>query len=681
MARISLQEQYDNKDVIHQIYGLKETVADAMGKIDTAVTTANEASATATSMGGRLTAVEESQATASAKADAAVKAEVKGVTVDAEGTDGFSVTLSKAEGSFNSGKFNLGKVKNASIHKGTAPNSIYFQLELTDGTTVRSADAVIDISGVETDIHVTGLTLYEEPDSHGIYAVFAMNDGSTVRSNTITYDYPSTATSNATGLVKGSTADGGVAVGSDGTMSVNGYADLKVRVSGTESRVSRVEDRTNGTESAIETINGTTIPGLRSEMTTADTSLRQSIQANTDAIASHATTLDGLNSRASALEDGVNTINGTIGTEEIPPGTIKFNINSIWENVQANASNISSLKDRMGVVEPKVTANTNKLANMETTISGKASDFYISGNDTDGYQYRFNGWPYEYVDGARFYLEIDDKYLGEIKEVSRTSGSGVMNIYLTSKVTSTVKMALHISSAYPDEGRIVWTDTAFKSFAGSTNAGLEPRVTTLEGDVATIKETQSGHETRIHANETSISALTTSVNANTTSVGSLSDGFATLSNSVAALSTSVQGKQDVLTAGKGITISENTISVAQTGTDALNVRITPTTATTGPISEIEANGNITSRYGYYIKFKFAKGTLRRDDLVKANNSVVDIIGNYTVDVQKVAPFCAINFTNPADYDEVDLYMQNAWPTNSPAANDLIDPFTFIRVVY
>lgn len=366
MARISLQEQYDNKDVIHQIYGLKETVADAMGQIETAVTTANEASATATSMGTRLTAVEEGQATVSAKADAAVKAEVKGVTVDAEGTDGFSVTLNKAEGSFNSGKFNLGKVKRASIHKGTALNSIYFQLELTDGTTVRSADAVIAISGVETDIHVTGLTLYEEPDSHGIYAVFAMNDGSTVRSNTITYDYPNTATANAKGLVKGSTADGGVAVDSEGVMSVNGYADLKVRVSGTESRVSRVEDRTNGTERDIETINGTTIPELRQE-----------IQTNTDAIASHATALDGLNSRASVLEDGVNTINGTIGTEEIPPGTLKFNINSIWQNVQANASNISSLKDRMGVVEPKVETNTttnntqqSQITQLETDVSG-----------------------------------------------------------------------------------------------------------------------------------------------------------------------------------------------------------------------------------------------------------------------------------------------------------------------
>ena len=65
----------------------------------------------------------------------------------------------------------------------------------------------------------------------------------------------------------------------------------------------------------------------------------------------------------------------------------------------------------------------------------------------------------------------------------------------------------------------------------------------------------------------------------------------------------------------------------------------------------------------------------------ANNSVVDVIGDYTVDVQKVAPYCVINFTNPAEYDEVDVFMQNAWPVNSPAVNDLIAPFTFIRVVY
>lgn len=376
MARISLQEQYDNKDVIHQIYGLKEAVSDATEKIDSAVTTANEASATATSMGGRLTAVEEGQATVSAKADAAVKAEVKGVTVDAEGTDGFSVTLSKAEGSFNSGKFNLGKVKRASIHKGAALNSIYFQLELTDGTVVRSADAVIDISGVETDIHVTGLTLYEEPDSHGIYAVFAMNDGSTVRSNTITYDYPSTATANAKGLVKGSTADGGVAVDSEGVMSVNGYADLKTRVSGTESRVSRVEDRTNGTESAIETINGTTIPGLRSEMTTADTALRQSIQTNADAIAGHATTLDDLNNRTGVLEEGVTAINTTIGTEPMQ-NSIKSNIQYLRTAVKVNAQVLSEHGDRLDTVESKVEANTttnntqqSHITQLETDVEG-----------------------------------------------------------------------------------------------------------------------------------------------------------------------------------------------------------------------------------------------------------------------------------------------------------------------
>lgn len=675
MARISLQEQYDNKDVIHQIYGLKETVSDAIVRIDTAVTTANEASATATSMGTRLTAVEESQATASAKADAAVKAEVKGVALNPEGTDGFSVTLNKAEGSLNSGKFNLGKVKRASIHKGTALNSIYFQLELTDGTTVRSADAVIDISGVETDIHVTGLTLYEEPESHGIYAVFAMNDGSTVRSNTIAYDYPDTATANAKGLVKGSTADGGVAVNSDGTMTVNGYTDLKTRVSDTESKA-------NTNQSAIGVINETTIPGLRSEMTTADTSLRQGIQANTDAIASHATVLDDLNTRTGTLEGDVGRINTTIGSESLE-GSIKSNINTLWSNVRAHGTTITEHGERLNTVEPKVTANTNKLENMVTTISGVASDFYVSGSDEDGYLYRFNGWPYEYVDGARFYLEIDERRDCEIRNIHRLSGSRVMDITLSQKVTPHYKMALHISSAYPDEGHIIWSDRAFREFVRLTNVALDPRVTALEGNVATIEQTQSNHETRIHANETSISTLNTSVNANTTSVTGLTESVNTLNNSVNALSASVPGKQDKLTAGTGITISEeNVISLSQTGADSLNIRITPTTATTGPISEIEANGNITTRYGYYIKFKFAKGTLRRDTVVPANNSVVDVIGDYTVDMQKIAPYCAINFTNPAEYDEVDVFMEKAWLQDShPTANDLIKHFTFIRVVY
>ena len=144
----------------------------------------------------------------------------------------------------------------------------------------------------------------------------------------------------------------------------------------------------------------------------------------------------------------------------------------------------------------------------------------------------------------------------------------------------------------------------------------------------------------------------------------------------------MDGKQDRLTAGDGIQISsDNTVSLTKTGAGSLNVRITPFAAVKGVIGEIDTEPYISGNYGYYMKFKFAKGTLRRDDSVKENNSVVDVIGDYYVDAMGIAPYCGINSSGSSEFDEIDLYMEKEWPVSSDADNALIVHFTFIRVVY
>ena len=422
MARISLQEQYDNKDVIHQIYGLKETVADAMGQIETAVTTANEASTTALSMGGRLTTVEgsingintkadnavtvaneatttvenmearllvvERSASESAeKADVADKSVPRGVTVMKEGTDGFSITLSKLNGELNSNIFNLGKVRSAAIKDGTALNSIYLELTLTDGTVVRSPDAVISISGVEADIHVTGLTLHETPDSHGIYGVFTLNDGSTVTSNTVTYDSPDIATGNTPGLVKSGSADGSVSVASDGVMTVLGFDSLKNRISAVESKASQ-------NDANITVITGTTIPAIQNNVSSLTTRMTDVEEVNTnqnerlatiesDITTKYSTLENAISSEASARETKDNQIMTELGSESIT-GSVKSNIVTLLSDVNSlkeTAGTVSGISTRMDTAEANISANTTAIERNNQAILNNTNN--ITQNTTD----------------------------------------------------------------------------------------------------------------------------------------------------------------------------------------------------------------------------------------------------------------------------------------------------------
>ena len=422
MARISLQEQYDNKDVIHQIYGLKETVSDAIVRIDTAVTTANEASATATSMGGRLTTVEgtingintkadnavtvaneatttvenmearlltvERSASESAeKADLADKSVPRAVTVMKEGTDGFSISLSKLNGELNSNIFNLGKVRSVAIKDGTALNSIYLELTLTDGTMVRSPDAVISISGVEADIHVTGLTLHEDPESHGIYGVFTLNDGSTVTSNTVTYDYPDIATGNTPGLVKSGSADGSVSVASDGVMTVLGFDSLK-------SRISSVESKASQNDANITVITGTTIPAIQNNVSSLTTKMTDVEEVNTtqnermatiesDITTKYATLENAISTEASARETKDNQIMTEIGSEPIT-GSVKSNIVTLLSDVNSlkeTAATVSGIPARMDTAEANISANTTAIERNNQAILNNTNN--ITQNTTD----------------------------------------------------------------------------------------------------------------------------------------------------------------------------------------------------------------------------------------------------------------------------------------------------------
>lgn len=252
MARISLVEQYDNKDVIQQIYMLKTATDGWEERISASEQTANNALTTAEGFDARIDAVEDSNielntkvdgfdtriATAQTTADTAIgnvdnldrqvtsriaDQEVTSLDVASAGTGAYAVTAHKQNGNVTSNSFNVSKVTSATIGEGEAQNSIYLQLNLSDGTTVRTNDTVISITGVEEDIHVTSIVLEDAPDAHTIKAIFTYNNGQSISSNTLTYDYPDIASSSSPGLVMGNDATGGVQVDGQGRMTVVGW--------------------------------------------------------------------------------------------------------------------------------------------------------------------------------------------------------------------------------------------------------------------------------------------------------------------------------------------------------------------------------------------------------------------------------------------------------------------------
>lgn len=330
MTRISLQEQYDNKDVIQQIYNLKKKQDDMADDVGTAVQKADQALTTASSFQSAIQAVEteqdrltqeigaqtqqiqdiqsmtttavnsirnETQASLSTMENTISAQDLTGMVVGIAGTGKFNVTAQRAKGNVVSNTYDTCKVTKATLGKGALNNSVYVELTLSDGSVVRSGDAVIDISGVEADVHVTGCTLHEGENDHSLYLEFTLNDGSSFRSNTISYDYPGIASSTVPGLVKSGANEGEVQVTSDGIPSVIGYSTLKAAVEKNASDIATNATNIQANDDAITAIEGQigsdeaqgTIRGEIASLKAADTAMDGRITTNTQDI----TTLEG----------------------------------------------------------------------------------------------------------------------------------------------------------------------------------------------------------------------------------------------------------------------------------------------------------------------------------------------------------------------------------------------------
>ncbi len=322
MARISLVEQYNNKDVISQIYDLKDTVgtfdgdiAEASAKADTAYSMASSVTSVAENALTTAQGAEEKADTASASATQAI-ADAKTAKATAD------VSLNDAQINVTATTGTLAMAQNDGGQKSTAvPIANENQAGLMNAQTYNSVtDLQNRVAALENKQAIVYVTLPStSPTQAQITASFTTAAGrAPVKGDicmdiakAISYQFDGTTWiltqqvaapwSNTTaGLVKGSASGAGtIFAESDGTGSVNGWDDLNTAIANNTSAI-------NVNKASIETVDG--------RVDTANT-----------AISKNASDITAMGTRVTALETTVKTI------PKIQQATVVLNASS-WSS-------------------------------------------------------------------------------------------------------------------------------------------------------------------------------------------------------------------------------------------------------------------------------------------------------------------------------------------------------------
>ena len=235
MTRISLQEQYENKDVIQQIYILKDEVDGVSG-------TAEDAKAVADDALSKVGATEALAQQASDKADSAVASTQGSVASGSVVVDAVSA------------KLRLVKVSGESVDS-AIPIASASQTGMMNSQTyagITNLDARVSaLEGKNTTVYVTFPN--NNPDQATITSVFTTKAGrppvagdyAVDIAKNLTYGYDGTTWTKVgsdvtvpqfalgtPGLITGSDEDGTVFAEADGTGSVKGWDELKLSVEG-----------------------------------------------------------------------------------------------------------------------------------------------------------------------------------------------------------------------------------------------------------------------------------------------------------------------------------------------------------------------------------------------------------------------------------------------------------------
>ena len=301
----------------------------------------------------------------------------KSLVSDVMMTDGTTagsvqVSIEREDGAVvTSANYKWGRDIGVRLEAGTQAGYIKTVISLSDGTELESNEYKI-VEVLESDVYVTAITLIPDMAAGTIGGNISYSNGTTQTINTINVptapgvtsaiealqsrmtaveqknttqdsqisaldariqaieDTPgiSQFASGKLGTIAGSTADGRVKAEDDGTGSVNGWSDLKSRVSTAESQIVSAQNDISALDGTVSQ-QTTDISGLKTDVTNLknkNTQQDQSIEANATAIAGKVAISQGTGNAGKALVVGSD---GNVAPGEIQSG-------EVWEEVDLN---------------------------------------------------------------------------------------------------------------------------------------------------------------------------------------------------------------------------------------------------------------------------------------------------------------------------------------------------------
>ena len=279
MSRISLQEQYDNKDVIQQIKKLKDdttsasdkatealgTVGTALSNSVTAVSTANIDKDTVDTLkvtvDGHTTAIGQLEIdTEQALTDANDAFDQASITQTAEAA---TITMTRGTGSQEQIPFPIASsVQTGMMNAQTYAGIVNLTARVDKLEASKTVFYVSFSSTSPTDSELTSLftTVAGRPPAAGDYLTdiaksltYGYNGTNWIKVET-SADIP-TFTSETPGLIKGNTADGTVAAETDGTGSVNGWDNVKTTLTNHTESIGTIQSSLSTVEGEVASLN------------------------------------------------------------------------------------------------------------------------------------------------------------------------------------------------------------------------------------------------------------------------------------------------------------------------------------------------------------------------------------------------------------------------------------------
>ena len=308
-----------------------------------------------------------------------------------------------------------------------------------------------------------------------------------------------------------------------------------------------------------------------------------------------------------------------------------------WDTLKALAT---AAKQSVDNLEPKVTQQSAKIDALEDNVAANASDITALQGTSSNHESRISSLETTSADlGTRMSsaeTDIDTLQASDTQQTSKITtlegSSADHESRISSLETTSADLGTRMGTAEHDIDNLQTSDTQQTSKISAletTSADLGTRMGTAEHDIDTLQASDAQHTTKISSLESDMNNVKPRVGQLESDVGALDTKVNQHTQSINGLTTDMAGKQDKLTAGDNITISNNVIS-ATSGAPQWKVLQSATPTTLRGIYEVSSTA-ITVKKTFRVKVCFR--TLNYGGAVHATLGSIEK-GVYAIDPDK-----------------------------------------------